>query len=226
MSSGGSATCPNPSSTVRLSEATVARLPLSGGARPVGRAAPGARGRACRPSSTTSAGSASRCRRYGAGAVVPAGDVDAHDRGRPRAARRSGRTRSRARRARRPRAASSRGTRRRRSTSPSTGSSRDVPAGAVRGGDRDAARRSSCAITTTCSRMSTCACVPTTRRRATRPRSCTATTSTRSRPAPSCLPTFATTTRGRSSEPERYLAEFNRAVARQLPEFALEIENR
>ena len=27
-------------------------------------------------------------------------------------------------------------------------------------------------------------------------------------------------------QPERYLAEFNRAVARQLPEFALEIENR
>ncbi len=27
-------------------------------------------------------------------------------------------------------------------------------------------------------------------------------------------------------EPDRYLAEFNRAVARQLPEFALEIENR
>ena len=27
-------------------------------------------------------------------------------------------------------------------------------------------------------------------------------------------------------QPERYLAEFNRSVARQLPEFALEIENR
>jgi hypothetical protein len=27
-------------------------------------------------------------------------------------------------------------------------------------------------------------------------------------------------------EPDRYLSEFNRAVARQLPEFALEIENR
>ena len=27
-------------------------------------------------------------------------------------------------------------------------------------------------------------------------------------------------------QPDRYLAEFNRAVARQLPEFALEIENR
>ena len=27
-------------------------------------------------------------------------------------------------------------------------------------------------------------------------------------------------------EPDRYLAEFNRAVARQLPAFALEIENR
>jgi len=27
-------------------------------------------------------------------------------------------------------------------------------------------------------------------------------------------------------EPERYLAEFNRTVARRLPEFALEIENR
>ncbi len=27
-------------------------------------------------------------------------------------------------------------------------------------------------------------------------------------------------------QPDRYLAEFNRAVARRLPEFALEIENR
>jgi hypothetical protein len=27
-------------------------------------------------------------------------------------------------------------------------------------------------------------------------------------------------------DPDRYLAEFNRAVARRLPEFALEIENR
>ena len=50
---------------------------------------------------------------------------------------------------------------------------------------------------------------------ATRPRSSTATTSTRSRRARSCSPTCATTTHARSRTPDRYVAEFNRAVARR-----------
>ena len=64
-------------------------LPLPRRARPVGGAPAGARRRACRSSPTTSAGWPSRSVRYGAGRVVPAGDVDALTEAAARAARRS-----------------------------------------------------------------------------------------------------------------------------------------
>ena len=63
---------------------------------------------------------------------------------------------------------------------------------------------------------------------ATRPRSDSATTRSSSRRARRSWPTCATTSHRRSTRrpAEEYEAEFNRAVAKRLPRFALEIENR
>ena len=69
-------------------------VPVPAGARPERRAAAARSAPACRRSSTTSAASPSRCAGYGAGRVVPAGDVDALTAAVARAARRPA-TRSR-----------------------------------------------------------------------------------------------------------------------------------
>ena len=76
VSSGGSATCRRRSSTARFrkrpSRSSRTAPSSTSPARSSRRSAP-----ASRRLSTTSAGSASRCSAYGAGRVVPAGDVDA-----------------------------------------------------------------------------------------------------------------------------------------------------
>ena len=95
-SNGGSAISRSRSSTARSrrrrSRSSRTARSSTSRARSCRRSAP-----ACRRSSTTSPASASRCARYGAGRVVPAGDVEALTEARARAARRRGGPRGRAR---------------------------------------------------------------------------------------------------------------------------------